>query len=64
MITIKKVKNFSVGNVVIHDGKRCKIVEFPTRYSVCIKNLECGIGDFSTAKISIRDIREEAKARK
>ena len=55
---IKKVKNFSVEDVVIHDGKRCKIVEFPTRYTVCIKNLEYDPGDFSTAKVSVRDIKE------
>ena len=55
---IKKVKEFSVGDIVIHDGKRCKITEFTTRYSVCIKNLEYKLGDFNTAKVSVRDIKE------
>ena len=58
MRTIKKVKNFSVGDIVICNGKRCKITEFTTRYSVCIKNSECGPSDFSTAKVSVRDIKE------
>jgi hypothetical protein len=59
--TIKKVKNFSVGDVVIYDGKRCKLVKFITRSSVFIKNLDYGPGDFSTAKVSVRDIKEERK---
>ena len=63
MGTIKKVKNFFVGDIVICNGKRCKITEFTTRYSVCIENLECGPSDFSTAKVSVRDIKE-AKSQK
>ena len=54
----KRVKNFSIGDVVMHNGKRCKITEFTTRYSVCIKNLEYKLGDFNTAKVSVRDIKE------
>jgi len=61
---IKKVKEFSIGDVVIHDKKRCEIVSFPTRYSVYIKNLEYKSGDFSTAKISIREIRKRRKVKK
>ena len=55
---IKKVKEFSIGDVVMHNRKKCKITEFITRYSVCIENLEYGPGDFSTAKISVRDIKK------
>ena len=58
MRTIKKVKKFSVGDIVVHDGKRCEITEFMTRYSVCIKNLEYLPGDFNTAKVSVRNIKE------
>ena len=58
MRTIKKVKNFSVGDIVVHDGKRCEITKFMTRYSVCIKNLEYLLGDFNTANVSVRDIKE------
>ncbi|MCK4526194.1 hypothetical protein KAW18_02385 [candidate division WOR-3 bacterium] len=56
---IKKVKEFSIGDIVIHDKKRCEIVRFPTRYSVYIKNLEYIPGDFSTAKVSIREIKKK-----
>ena len=56
---IKKVKEFSVGDTVIYDNKKSEITYFPTRYSVCIKNLEYGAGDFNTAKVSVRDIKTE-----
>lgn len=55
---MKKVKEFSVENIVLYDGKRCRITEFTTRYSVSIKNLEYKPGDFSTAKVSIQDIKK------
>ena len=58
MKTIKKVKNFSIGDIVVYDGKRCEIIKFMTRYSVCIKNLEYLLGDFNTAKVSVRNIKE------
>lgn len=58
---IEKVKKFSVGDIVMYDGKRCKIIEFITRYSVYIENLEYGFGDFNTAKVSIRDIKTKSK---
>lgn len=53
---IRKVKEFSVGDIVVHDGKRCEITEFVTRYSVCIKNLEYLLGDFVTAKVPIQEV--------
>ena len=58
---IRKVKEFSIGDIVIHDKKRCEIVRFPTRYSVYIKNLEYTPGDFSTAKVSIREIKKKKR---
>lgn len=58
---IKKVKQFSVGDIVIHDKKRCEIIRFPTRYSVYIKNLEYTPGDFSTAKVSIREVKVKGR---
>lgn len=53
---INKVKEFSIGDVIAHAGKKCKITKFPTRHSVCIENLEYDSGDFFTAKIPIREI--------
>ena len=55
---IRKVKEFSIEDTIIFEGKKCKIIEFTTRYSVCIENLEYNSGDFNTAKISIRDIKK------
>ena len=54
---IQRVKNLSIGDIVIHDGKKCKITGFATRYSVLIKNIEYGPGDFNIAKVSVRDIK-------
>ena len=61
---IRKVKEFSIGDIVIYDKKRCEIIEFPTRYSVYIKNLEYAPGDFNTAKVSIREIKKKKKVSK
>lgn len=55
---IRKVKEFSIGDIIIYDEKRCKIIEFTTRYSVYIENLERDSGDFNTAKVSVRDIEK------
>ena len=53
-----KVKEFSIGDIVLYDKTRCKIVSFPTRYSVFIKNLENKPSNFYTAKVSIREVNK------
>ena len=55
---IHKVKNFSLGDIVKYDGERCKILAFPTRYSVFLINTRLKSGKFNHAKIPIRDIHK------
>jgi hypothetical protein len=57
-MAIKKVGNLQVGQKVVHEGVECIIESFPTRNSVVLKAIHPKSGQFSSAKISIKDLLE------
>jgi hypothetical protein len=57
-MAIKKVGNLHVGQKVVHEGVECIIESFPTRNSVVLKAINPKSGQFSSAKISVKELTE------
>jgi hypothetical protein len=62
-MAIKKVGNLHVGQKVVHEGVECIIESFPTRNSVVLKAINPKSGQFSSAKITIKDLIGEGESK-
>jgi hypothetical protein len=54
---INKVKDFQIGDILTVEKVKCKIVGFPTRSMVLLENINWIPGEWSSAKLSINDLR-------
>ena len=53
---IKSVKGKKIGSLFYNNGIQFKITSFPTRYTVCGKNVDVRIFEPSSIKIAISKI--------
>ena len=58
---IKSVRGLRLGATVSADGLKAVVTNFPTRYTVCLKNKKPVSGQWSTAKISLSKLRYDDK---
>jgi uncharacterized small protein (DUF1192 family) len=56
LFPIKKVGPYYIGRVVQCNGILARITSFPTRHTVCLENTAVRSTEWSSAKVSIRDI--------
>ena len=59
MITI--VKDLKLGQIWFIDGVVCEIVNFPTRSTVCLENINHMSPEWASAKISIRELKDNGR---
>ena len=57
---IRQVKAHQVGQQYIYNGVLCRIVRFPTRYSVVLENIQPKPGIWSRCKTSVREFNKIA----
>lgn len=59
--TIRKVKEFYLGQLLVYEGQKYRITSFPTRTSVVFEAVYPLEAQFCHAKTTIKDIREHAQ---
>lgn len=55
---ISRVGNLALNDMVICGGEVCKVTGFATRSTVLLENMDKQSGRWSTAKVSIKDVKK------